>query len=188
MRVSEILHLLKQELHNRTIMDANALICCCKSSSVPGMGIANIINRKCRYYVRGGATMKKAYLVIMAVVLAASVLAGCSKGYESQKSVGELGITLKVDRYPLVKGDNTISVQIADQSGKSVTDATVNVRYYMPPMSGMAPMEFNTQAASRGGGYSFAANIPMEGGWKVDVTVTQPGKTPVNATFNVDAR
>jgi len=132
--------------------------------------------------------MKKACLVVMAAVLAASVLAGCSKGYESQKSVGDLGITLKIDRYPLVKGDNALSVLVADQSGKAVTDATVNVRYYMPPMPGMAPMEFNTQAAPRGSGYSFAANIPMEGGWKADVTVMQPGKTPVNATFNVDAR
>lgn len=132
--------------------------------------------------------MKKAYLAIMAVVLAASVLVGCSKGYESQKSAGDLGIMLKVDRYPLVKGDNTLSVQITEKSGKAVTDATVAVRYFMPPMPGMAPMQFNTQAAPKGGGYSFSANIPMEGGWKVEVTVTQPGKTAVNATFNVDAR
>ena len=132
--------------------------------------------------------MKKIYVVIMAVILTTSVLAGCSKGYESQKSVGDLKITLKVDRYPLVKGDNTLSLQIAEQSGKAVTDATVNVRYSMPPMSGMAPMEFNTQAAPKGGGYSFAANVPMEGSWKVEVTVTQPGKTAVSATFNVDAR
>jgi len=132
--------------------------------------------------------MKKTYLVIMAAVLVALVLAGCTKGYESQKNVGDLGITLKVDRYPLVKGDNSLSVQIAEKSGKAVSDATVSVRYYMPPMSGMPPMEFNTQAAPKGSGYSFSANIPMEGGWKVDVTATQPGKTPVNATFNVDAR
>ena len=131
--------------------------------------------------------MKKAYVVVVAVVLAVSVLAGCSKGYESQKNAGDLGISLKVDRYPLVKGDNALSVQIT-QGGKAVTDALVNVRYSMPPMSGMAPMEFNTQAAPKGSIYSFSANIPMEGGWKVDVTVTQPGKTPVNATFNVDAR
>jgi len=132
--------------------------------------------------------MKKFYGVIMAVVLAVSVVAGCSKGYESQKNVGDMGITLKVDRYPLVKGDNTLSLQVVEKSGKSVTDATVSVRYYMPPMPGMAPMEFSTQAAPKGSGYAFAANIPMEGGWKVDVSVTQPGKAPVSATFNIDAR
>jgi hypothetical protein len=132
--------------------------------------------------------MKKACLVGLVVVLSMSVLAGCSKGYESQKTVGDLAMTLKVDRYPLVKGDNTLSVQIAEKSGKAVTDAAVAARYYMPSMPGMAPMEFNTQAAVKGSGYSFAANIPMEGGWKIDVTVTQPGKTPVNVTFNVDAR
>jgi len=132
--------------------------------------------------------MKKTYGVILAVVLAVSALAGCSKGYESQKNVGDLGISLKVDRYPLVKGDNTLSVKVVGKNGKAVADAMVNVRYSMPPMSGMAPMEFNTQAAIKGSVYSFSANIPMEGGWKVDVNVTQPGKTPVSATFNVDAR
>ena len=132
--------------------------------------------------------MKKAYLVIMAAVLAASVLVGCSKGYESLKNAGDLGITLKVDRYPLVKGDNSLTVQITEKSGKAMTDATVAVRYSMPPMSGMPPMEFNTQAAPKGNGYSFSANVPMEGGWKIDVTVMQPGKTPFNATFNIDAR
>ena len=29
---------------------------------------------------------------------------------------------------------------------------------------------------------------PMEGGWKIDVAVEQPGKPAVTATFNVDAR
>lgn len=127
-------------------------------------------------------------MVLSGVLLVSIVAAGCSKGYETKKTVDDLSVTLKADRYPLIKGDNDLSVSVADVSGKAVTDAAVQVRYYMPVMPGMAPMEFNVAALAKGGAYVCTANVPMEGGWKVDVTATLPGKPAVTATFNVDAR
>jgi N-methylhydantoinase B/oxoprolinase/acetone carboxylase alpha subunit len=134
--------------------------------------------------------MRKNAIVVLAFVLmvAIVIVAGCSKGYETKKAAEDLSVTLKADRYPLIKGDNDLSVNVADASGKTVTDAAVQVRYYMPAMPGMAPMEFNAAALAKGGGYVFTANVPMEGGWKVDVTATRPGRKAVTATFNVDAR
>lgn len=134
--------------------------------------------------------MKKNVLVLLFVtgVLSAVVVTGCSKGYESQKNAGDVNITLKADRYPLIKDDNNLSVAVTDQAGNAMTDATVSIRYYMPPMPGMAPMDFNTQARLKGNSYSFTANPSMEGGWKVEVMVSRPGKQPVTTTFNVDAR
>jgi hypothetical protein len=132
--------------------------------------------------------MKKILLTVTIAVIAGMVLFGCSKGYKRQVSAGDLTIILSVERYPLVKGDNTLSVKVADASGKPVTDAGVSVRYYMPPMPGMAPMDFNTQAVFKGDRYAFSANVPMEGGWKAEVTVTLPGKPAAIATFNIDAR
>ena len=134
--------------------------------------------------------MKKSVIVVLTGILlvAIVVVAGCSKGYETKKVADDLSVTLKADRYPLIKADNAMSVSVADASGKAVTDAVVQVRYYMPVMPGMAPMEFAAQAVPKGNGYSFTANIPMEGGWKVDVTATRPGKPAVTVTFNVDAR
>lgn len=131
--------------------------------------------------------MKRVSIAVLVFVLSLGLFA-CSKGYESKKSVDDVKITLSVDRYPLVKADNTLNVAVSDASGKTVSDAAVNVRYYMPPMPGMAPMEFNTQAMQKGDKYSFSANIPMEGGWKADVSVARPGKTAATATFNLDAR
>ena len=132
--------------------------------------------------------MKRIYLTIMVAVAAVGLVMGCSKGYESQKTTGDLTIMLKADRYPLVKADNALSVKVTDAAGKAVTDAAVSVRYYMPPMSGMAPMEFSAPATLKGSEYSFTAKPPMEGGWRVEVTVTPPGKPAVTATFNLDAR
>lgn len=131
--------------------------------------------------------MKKVFLAVMAITLVA-VVVGCTKGYESQKTVGNLSVTLTASRYPLAKGDNSLNVKVADTGGKAVTDAKVEARYYMPAMPGMAPMEFTAQAALKGSDYAFGANIPAEGGWKIDVSVTQPGSAPQTTTFNVDVR
>jgi len=121
-------------------------------------------------------------------LVSVGMLFGCSKGYESQKTADDLKITLSVDRYPLIKGDNALSLKVADAAGKAVTDAAVNVRYFMPAMPGMAPMDFNTQAVLKGDRYAFSANVLMEGGWKAEVSVMRQGKPASRATFNLDAR
>jgi len=133
--------------------------------------------------------MKKYSLrALLISLVAVALLFGCAKGYESQKTADDLKITLSIERYPLVKGDNAVNVRVTDASGKAITDAVVSAHYFMPPMPGMAPMDYTTQAVSKGGSYSFSANVPMEGGWKVEIAVARPGKQPVTAIFNVDAR
>jgi len=134
--------------------------------------------------------MKKQVLVVLVVVLFAAVLGGWSwsKGYEAQRNASGLNITLTADRYPLVKGDNNLSLKVKDSLGKAVTDAKVDVRFFMPPMPGMAPMEDRVQPQLKGNEYIFTVSVAMEGGWKIEATVTQPGKAPATASFNVDAR
>lgn len=132
--------------------------------------------------------MKKGLIAVVVAFISMSVIFGCTKGYETQKTSGGITVTLSAGSYPLVKGDNALKVKLADSSGKPVTDAKVDVRYYMPGMPGMAPMEYTTQAAPSGNAYSFTANIPMEGGWRVDVTANRGGAAVPPVTFNVDAR
>ncbi len=132
--------------------------------------------------------MKKVLSMTVIAALAAVVATGCTKGYETKKTVGDLTITLSSKSYPLIKGDNTLAVKLADTSGKAVTDAKVDVRYYMPAMPGMAPMDYTTQATPAGDAYKFTVNIPMEGGWRVDVTANRGGSVLPAATFNIDAR
>jgi len=132
--------------------------------------------------------VKKRLFVMVVGLVSMGMLFGCSKGYESQKTADDLKITLSVDRYPLAKGDNALSLKVVDAAGKAVTDAAVNIRYFMPQMPGMAPMDFNTQAVQKGDRYTFSANVPMEGGWKAEVSVVRQSKPASTATFNLDAR
>ncbi len=132
--------------------------------------------------------MKKYNFLVLVVVLATASVFGCSKGYESQRAVDDLTVILAAGRYPLVKGDNTLTIKVADSGGKAVTATQVNVRFYMPPMPGMAPMELTLQATPKGNAYNTSVNPPMEGGWKTDISVVRPGKPAVTATFNLDVR
>lgn len=132
--------------------------------------------------------MKRNILPVLVLAVSLLGLGACSRGYESEKSTGGMNITLKADSYPLMKGDNKMNVKVSDASGTAVKNAKVDVRFYMPPMPGMAPMESRTQAMLHGDKYVFTVNAAMEGGWKTEVTVTQPGKPAVTSTFNVDAR
>ncbi len=132
--------------------------------------------------------MKKQYLAMLLIVAAVAAFWGCSKGYEVKKTSGDVNIALSVGAYPLIKGDNTLVVKVTDSAGKPVTDGQVKVRFYMPPMPGMAPMELLVQATAKGSDFVAPVNVAMEGGWKADVTVTRQGKPDAAATFNLDAR
>jgi uncharacterized GH25 family protein len=124
------------------------------------------------------------------LLLTMTVLAGwgLSKGYETQKKAGNFEVILKAEKYPLIKGDNALSVAVLDASKKPVANAKVSIRYFMPPMPGMAPMEYPVTPAKKGDAYTFTANIPMEGGWKVEVSITSETGAEASATFNLDAR
>jgi nitrogen fixation protein FixH len=132
--------------------------------------------------------MKKGMMMAIAAVISLSLVFGCTKGYETQKTAGGMTVTLAAGSYPLIKGDNSLTIKLADIAGKPVTDAKVDVRYYMPPMPGMAPMEYTTQAMPSGSGFTFTANIAMEGGWRVDVMANRGGAALPTVTFNLDAR
>jgi len=84
-------------------------------------------------------------------------------------------------------GNNVMDVLIKDAAGKAVTDAVVSVSYTMPPMQGMAPMNYKGNADLQGEAYRTTVNFSMSGSWNVEVRAVRAGKTtPVK--FNVDVK
>jgi len=117
------------------------------------------------------------------------VLAGIAfaKDYEVSKKAGDYSVNAKIDRNPPVVGDNNISVEITEASGKYVTDAKVVVDYSMPAMPGMPPMNYKTDAVLKGNAYRATMNLSMSGPWNIAIKITKAGKTST-AKFTVDAK
>ncbi len=127
--------------------------------------------------------MKKIILLIMALFL----VAGAAYAKEEyKKKAGDYNVTITLDKSPSV-GQNDVTVNIKDAQGKDVTDANVVVEYTMPPMPGMAPMNYKTKAVQKGGSYQASLNLSMAGPWTINAKITRGGKTQ-SAKINIDAR
>jgi hypothetical protein len=129
--------------------------------------------------------MKKMLCTSVALLLAAGAV--YAKGYELQKKAGDYTFEIRIDKNPPVMGNNVMDVLIKDAAGKAVTDAAVSVAYSMPPMQGMAPMNYKGTAELQGEAYRSTVNFSMSGSWNVEVRAVRAGKTtPVK--FNVDVK
>jgi Cu(I)/Ag(I) efflux system membrane fusion protein len=129
--------------------------------------------------------MKKMLCTSVALLLAAGAV--YAKGYELQKKAGDYTFEIRVDKNPPVMGNNVMEIAIKDAAGKAVTDAAVSVTYTMPPMQGMAPMNYKSNAELQGEAYRSTLNFSMSGPWNVEVRAVRAGKTtPVK--FNVDVK
>ncbi len=110
-----------------------------------------------------------------------------AKDYEVTKKAGEYNVVVKIDKNPPVVGDNNVTVEIKDASGKDVTDAKVVVDYSMPAMPGMPAMNYKADAALKGSEYKAKMNLSMSGSWNIAVKITKTGKTST-MKFTVDAK
>lgn len=110
-----------------------------------------------------------------------------AKDFEVTKKAGDYTVIVTIDKNPPTTGDNNLSVSVKDGAGADVADATVSVEYSMPPMSGMPPMNYKTNAALAGKQYKTKVNFSMSGSWNIAVKVVRGGKT-AQAKFTVDAR
>ena len=128
--------------------------------------------------------MKEKVLAI-SMVMVLVLLSGCSKGYEMRKTAGEYTVAVKLDKSSPAMGNNPMTIAIADQTGKAVTDAKVTVDYSMPAMPGMPAMNYSTDASPKGTEYAATVNFSMAGAWNIAVKITRADKTST-VNLNVD--
>ena len=128
--------------------------------------------------------MKKLAIITLILILIAGI--AYAKDYEVKKKAGEYDVEVKIDKNPPIVGDNNITIEIKDASGKYVTDAKVKVEYSMPAMPGMPAMNYKTDTELKGDEYKAKINLSMSGSWNIAVKITRSAKT-VTMKFNVDA-
>ncbi|MEI9476037.1 MAG: FixH family protein [Deltaproteobacteria bacterium] len=130
---------------------------------------------------------KRILALLLILLLFLSAASAGAKSYELRKKVGNYEAEVRMDRNPPSLGDNNIEIEIKDAGGKPLTEATVLVNYYMPPMPRMAPMNYITDAKLKGEKYKATMNFIMSGPWIIAVKITHGGKTST-AKFNIDAQ
>jgi len=128
--------------------------------------------------------MKK--IAIFAIVFLLIAGMAYAKDYEVKKKAGQYDVEVRIDRNPPVVGDNNVSIEIKDASGKYVTDAKVRLDYSMPAMPGMPAMNYKEDATVSGNAYKAIMNFSMAGSWNIAVKIKKDGKTNT-VKFNVDA-
>jgi hypothetical protein len=125
-------------------------------------------------------------ILIVVLLFALSVTTGHTRGYEAKKKVGDYEIEIKIDKNPIVLGDNHIEIEVKS-GGKIVKDAKVLINYYMPPMPRMPPMNYKIYAKPKGDRYQATMDIIMTGPWIIVIKIYQ-GEKPVTMRVNVEAQ
>lgn len=131
--------------------------------------------------------MKKILLMTVVVIFALTCSLSFAKDYEITKNVGDLAVSVTIDKNPPVTGDNQIAVTIKDAAGKPVTDASVAIDYGMPAMPGMGAMSYKSKTAPKGDKHMATLNFSMAGPWYVNIKITRGGKTQT-VKLNVDIK
>jgi len=127
--------------------------------------------------------MKKFAAVLIILFLAVGLV--YAKDYTVVKKAGSYTVEVKLDKNPPITGPNKMEINIQDDRGIKVTDATVVVEYVMPAMPGMPSMNYKAKAELNGSRYLANVNFSMSGAWAVNIKITRAGKTQA-VKLNVD--
>ena len=126
--------------------------------------------------------------LLIALVIGAIVVVGLGwkvlSGPSSSASIGSEAVTLTTDPNPLRTGPATFIIDVKDEAGKPVDNATVFFDLNMTAMN-MGTQQGN--ATSQGNGrYAASGQMSMRGPWKVTTKVTMPDGSIVNKDFTVN--
>lgn len=123
--------------------------------------------------------MRKIILVTVVLLLVAAGAAFAANPVVKHKA-GSYNVTVSTDKSPLAVGDNPATITIKDASGMDVTDAKVDLSYFMPSMSSM---KYTASVAVEKNGYTAVIKPTMPGEWKLIVKFSKPGEKEYKTTF-----
>jgi len=93
------------------------------------------------------------------------------------------------DPSPPRVGRNRLRVKVADAAGQPITGAELQVRFFMPQMSGMAQVDVKTTLREVGAGeYAGEVELPIAWSFATTVTVTKGGQVVGTAQTTVTSR
>lgn len=130
--------------------------------------------------------MRHKYLVIL--LLTGAIVVGVVwktlLGTAAETGSVSEAISLSTNPYPLKMGPATFIIDIKDNTGKPVDNATVFFDLNMTAMN-MGTQQGNATAQGDGR-YAASGRMNMRGPWKVSTKITMPDGSVVNKDFTVN--
>lgn len=126
-------------------------------------------------------------LILISLLLLIFVTLAHGKDFVVKRNLQGYTMEVSINRNPPILGKNDVKVEISDSLGKHVVGAPVTVNYFMPPMPGMAPMNYTVKASPGGSGYGATMDLIMKGPWNIVIRADVAGK-PIRMTVLIDVR
>jgi RND family efflux transporter MFP subunit len=116
---------------------------------------------------------------------------GAEKSAATAPPPARLDIAFRSQPDPPHTGDNDLEVAVKDGQGQPVTDATVEVTFFMPAMPSMGMPAMRSAATLLHGGagvYRAVGKVLSPGRWDVTVAVTRAGQRAGTKKFSIVAQ
>jgi hypothetical protein len=118
--------------------------------------------------------MKKIFFVFFGLFFLSAVV--YATGFDMVKKAGDVTVKVSIEKVVPVVGKNNISVELLNAREGSMTDAEVELSYFIPVMPAM---KYETAAIQKGSTYTAVLGLAMAGQWNVDVRFKRPDRTEV---------
>lgn len=128
--------------------------------------------------------MKKWVTIVLSAVLMMSGSVYATE-FSSVNETGDVTVLATADSDPLKVGDNTVTLEISGKNGEQVTDAEVDIYYFMPSMPAM---NYVSRAELKGTKYAAVIKPTMPGAWKADIKVINGAGEAQKITISFDAK
>jgi len=126
--------------------------------------------------------MKRILILLPALILFASLVNAGT--HEMRQQAGKYEIVVETAGPSLAVSDNPVSIRANDAHGKPVTDAAVELYYFMPSMPAM---NATVKAEPKGTAYDASIKPTMAGEWQVVVKVRDRDGRENEALFSYQA-
>ncbi len=127
--------------------------------------------------------MKKPVVVFMTLLVLSTVAYAGSLTLES--NAGDIAVNVSIENNPPTVGKNSMTVELRDGQGKTVTDAEIGIYYFMPSMPAM---NYKASSELKDGKYTAVIKPTMPGKWDADITIKSPGGESRKATISFDVK
>ncbi len=100
-------------------------------------------------------------IALLTVLLLLVTSIASAKSYEAKKKVGDYNVVMKIDRNPPVAGDNRVSIEVTDASGRCACDADVIVEYSRPAIPGGPALHYRADTRLKRGRYAAMLGLAL---------------------------